>query len=158
MGQKAENVFLSLISNRGKIREASTSEQHNHVDFILRLPNNKEIKYEIKARKKLQRADKETTDEFIWIELVNVIGNVGWLFGSADKLAFEQENEFIVVDRERLADFVKKTCKPFEIVARATDALYKGYRRKGRQDHLTIILTSDIRAIADEIISKTILT
>ena len=154
MGQNAEKLFHQLLTQRGSVNKASLQEEYSHVDFILTAKDNKKLKYEVKARKRVSRADSQTTVDLVWIELLIVRGDAGWLFGKADKIAFEQEKEFIVVDRERLVEFVKNKCKPFDIVQSPADALHKGYRRFGRKDHLTIILTSDLRSIAEEIIFK----
>ena len=46
----------------------------------------------------------------IWVELKNVQGKHGWLFGEATSIAFDMPElaSFVVVDREELKDYCKE--------------------------------------------------
>lgn len=154
-GQSAEDQFEKLIAGRGSIRPASFFEQTNsHFDFLLTTQSGKTISYEVKARKKLKRADEKVNDSKIWVEIVGITGKPGWVYGKANYLVFEQENDFIIVDRKKLVDFIEKTCDLNDVVNDSYRALYKGYKRQNRLDLITLVYSRDIRNIASEILKK----
>jgi hypothetical protein len=154
-GNQAEEAFKEILLSRGfKVRDADGVEQRNHVDLIS-TENNKNVRYDVKARKKVSRSDEVYQDELVWVELLNVRGDLGWVYGSSDYLVFEREKDFIVVSREKLADFIQKTCNFRKEAQHSSDALYCKYQRKGRKDLITLIKNSDIESIAKEVIMKT---
>ena len=87
----------------------------------------------------------------IWVEFHNVAGKRGWLYGEADKIAFEREKDFVIVDRIALTKFCEKAVAPI-FVASAGEALYKIYRRKSRKDVISKVLMSDIINDVDNIL------
>ena len=143
-GDNAEALFVSLASERGwSVQNATRKEQFLHIDYFLSQKGYKNYSFDVKARKKVKRADTETNDELIWIEWRNVAGNDGWLNGAANYIAFERENDFIIVERFQLKNLCEKIVKR-DFVNNASDALYKIYQRKGRQDEISLIKLSDI--------------
>ena len=152
-GNTAEVAFKKLLSKEGQVLDADITEQRNHVDLIL-IKNGKKIRYEVKARKRVSRGDSGVQDELVWIELINVAGNVGWVNGGSDFVGFERENDFAVVSRAKLLTLVTKLCNPYKRVKSPEEALYKGYQRYGRQDLLTLIKMSDLESIIDRTILK----
>ena len=107
---------------------------------------------DVKSRKKTSRKDKNFNDDWIWLELKNVQGKDGWLLGASTHIAFERENEFVLVPRNELFTWVKKAiaernggkitikCK----AKNARDAKYKYYTRWNRQDLLTQVHYDDM--------------
>ena len=81
--------------------------------------------------------------EYTWVELQNVRGNTGWLFGNADYIAFEQLNHFLIVKKSDLIGFCEKNIKD-QFVDRASQAIYKKYQRKNRQDIISLISLKDL--------------
>lgn len=153
-GQKAEISFKDILIKEGfEVRDAPIEEQRNHVDLIVK-DNNRNVRYEIKARKKINRADDSFQDELVWIEIQNVRGDMGWLFGASDFIVFERNKDFVVVDREKLADFVTRTCNLRKNAQYADEALYARYQRRGRKDCLTLIRNEDIEALAKKVYLK----
>jgi len=143
-GDNAETLFIALASERGwSVQKASRKEQFLHIDYFLSQEGYKNYSFDVKARKRVKRADAETNDELIWIEWRNVAGNDGWLNGAANYIAFERENDFIIVERFQLKNLCEKIVKR-DFVNNASDALYKIYQRKGRQDEISLIKFSDI--------------
>jgi len=153
MGQAAESSFSGLLATRGSVREASTPEQMQHVDFIL-TTNGQEIKYEVKARKKVMRGHAQATDETVWIEFLNVRGDLGWLYGKAHYIAFERADDFVIVNREKLIEMAEAKCQLQQKVSSAGQALYRGYTRYGRNDLVSMVYMTDIESIAHEIWQK----
>jgi Holliday junction resolvase len=153
-GINAEKTFKDILLSEGfSVREATLKEQMTHVDFIVTF-NNQVTRYEVKSRKKINRNDNKFQDELIWIEIQNVRGDLGWLYGSADYIVFEREKDFVVVDREKLADFIALKCNLRKTARSASEALYIKYQRWGRNDCLTLIQNSDIESLAKKIYLK----
>lgn len=147
VGQRAEDIFKALAEERGYTVEVSSREQQfNHIDFILR-KDGKEWKIDIKGAKKLSRANEKPCFEHVWIEKKNCRGKDGWILGGATEIAFEIENEFVIVGRKDFLKLVEKLCDFEKTVAQSKKALYCGYRRFGRQDLLSLIKTTDLYTI-----------
>ena len=132
-GLGAEQVFEQIaLSKNLEVKAAKRRDNmHKHIDKYITQDNEGKAhtwSVDIKARKKTSRNDSQAQDDWIWIEFQNVRGNAGWLYGEADNIAFETQDDFIIVDRK---SFLAK---------------YKTYRRAGRQDLLTMVELSQITA------------
>ena len=143
MGENAETLFSKAAKKNGyDVLKANKKLEFDKVDFVL-TKGEKKIKVEVKARKRISRKDKVAQDELLWVEISNVSakeGNNGWLYGGADVIAFEQEDKFVIVNRESLVSYVEKNCDLTNFVKNSKDALYKSYRRRDRPaEHLTIV-------------------
>jgi hypothetical protein len=137
MGQKAEDLFVDLCKeNNLSFRYASKYENMNsHFDFIV---NKFPLTYtkktiEVKAMKCPKRGD-PVDPTLIYVELQNVNGGKGWIFGEADIIAFEQPDEkFLCVNRDELCRTALEIAKdaPF-----GTQSGIKGtlWSRKDRND------------------------
>lgn len=153
-GEKSENGYKNILISRGFIvRDATLAEQLKHIDLFVNY-NGVEVGFEIKARKKINRSDSSFQDSLVWIEIKNVNGDDGWLFGQANYIVFEREKDFIVIDREKLVSFVMSTCDFTKTVCSAKEALYCNYQRKGRRDSITLIKNIDIESLAKKIVKK----
>lgn len=148
LGEKAEGLFILIAVKHGWKISASTREQNieEHWDYLIE-KDDQEFKVEVKAEKRIQRKDDDSQAHFTWVELRNVRGKVGWLFGKADLIAFEKEKTFFFVKRLDLLALVNQKVNLVAKVKSAKDALYKIYTREGRKDKLTLLPTSDIDPI-----------
>lgn len=109
-------------------------------------------KIDVKALKKVNRKDDNKNENIHWIEIKGITGELGWLYGEADFFAFETIDYWIVVEKNRLQNFIKNTTiKEFVEVP----TLYKLYNRKDRKDVLTLIKTIDLCYLSKKIIKKT---
>lgn len=156
MGFSAEEKFKELAEKKGySTRVAERQENFNHVDFILQ-KDKKEWKVDVKGAKRLRRADETLNYDLVWLEFRTGHNTAGWL--TADKgcctLAFELENEFILVSRKDLLKLAEKLCDLTKRVDSPKKALYCGYKRFGRQDLLSIIKTEDLKQIQHSIWPK----
>lgn len=144
LGTKAENSFVEYASTKGwKVSAATKYEDtREHIDYIL-TKDDVVLKVDVKSEKRVSRKDNETQTDFIWIEFCNGAGEVGWLFGKATHIAFQEGEEYLVVPREKLQERVDSLVTGSKAY-RASDALYKLYTRFGRQDLLTMLKRSDI--------------
>jgi hypothetical protein len=144
-GHDAESLFTSIAEKQGwKAVQADRKQQLSHIDVFLSKEGYPIYSIDIKARKKIKRSDSETSDDLIWVEFLNVAGNAGWLIGAAEFIAFERENDFIMVNRSALWKLCLKLVDQDSRVDASKNALYKIYQRKGRKDEISIIKFSDI--------------
>ena len=145
-GRKSEICFKGLAERRGYtvIETSAASNMREHIDFILSRDDSPDkIAVDVKARKKTSRRSDNYDDENVWIEFNNVRGKPGWLYGKADKIAFERAFDFVLVDRESLKDYCEATVSP-ALVASPFDAVYKSFQRNGRKDVISRVPMKDI--------------
>lgn len=145
LGASAEASFYQAAKSVGwHIEDAPKQDQFKHIDYYVETTNGSKISFEVKSRKKIKRSDNNLNDEYLWIEFKNVQGNRGWLYGKADCIAFERENDFLIVNRKSLARLCEKLCDLTKINTDVSLPLYTGYQRKGRNDLVSLIKISDI--------------
>jgi hypothetical protein len=146
VGQTAEQRFAQLLEGS---RRATTQEdilEHWDVKSVAG------TKYDVKAMKKWKRSDPEPTDRMHYVELRNVHGELGWLYGEADYIVFETRRYWIVVKRRTLMPFIEGLTENNE--RSEEPAVYKLYQRTGRQDEMTVVPTVDLLAISEATIKK----
>lgn len=133
-----------MAENRNyKIKKATKQEDcKDHFDYRFS-KDGKELKIEVKAMKRVSRSQDSGQDEWIWVEFKNVQGNLGWLYGKADYVAFELKDSFIFVDRNDLAKLSERICDLSDFVKSPFDAQRKAYRRKNRPDELVSMIHID---------------
>ena len=148
IGEHAEGVFILLAVKQGWKISASSNDENieDHWDYLIE-KDDVRFKVEVKSAKRINRTDNESQSDYTWVELRNVRGKIGWLFGKADLIAFEKESSFIFVKRLDLLAVVNKKVNLVAKVNNTKDALYKIYTRAGRKDKLTLLHTSDIEEI-----------
>jgi hypothetical protein len=142
-----EDKFAAVIKQLGEVSPSTTEQDINeHWDVKL------DIKFDVKAVKKVNRSDGETDETIHWVELINVRGNKGWLYGEADYFAFELDDYWVIVNKQLLQTFIAKKCAKKE--KSDTPALYKIYNRRDRLDAITLVKTIDLMYLAEQIIEK----
>ena len=155
-GFSAEVIFKQLAEEKGySVKIASREMQYSHVDFVLN-KDNKEWRVDVKGAKKKKRTDDLVDYSVIWLEFRNGNGGFGWLVreNGCSHIAFELENEFILVGRKELKELADKLCNLEKKVDAAKKAMYCGYKRFGRQDLLSLIKTEDLKQIPHSIWPK----
>jgi hypothetical protein len=143
-GEKAEKRFAALLPN--PVEATTTQNILEHWDIA-----NGDIKYDVKAMKKFRRSDDHPTDRIHYIELKNVNGKKGWLYGQADYIAFETRSYWVIVSRQKLQEMIEGIKMEFSLEPQ----VYKLYTRKTRSDVMTIVPTIDLISIADRMVKKT---
>jgi hypothetical protein len=89
------------------------------------------------------------------VEIKGVNNSKGWLYGGkADYISFETIDYWLVVNREKLKQFISEKCKDKIKALNTKDALYKLYTRDGRNDVITRVKTIDLIYIADKMLKK----
>ena len=155
MGNAAQERFDEVITSMNGTSTPSTTQEdiHSHIDRYVKLDDN-EFSVDVKSAKATRRDGSIVIDE-VWVELINVQGNNGWLFGKEDFLAFElKKYNFLLVPRLLLAKLCKEKIDTNCIVSRPEDALYKLYSREGRKDMISRIKLDDVINIKHIILRK----
>lgn len=145
LGRNAESRFASLAQKKGwTVVEASRTENiEDHYDYEI-TKDGRHFRVEVKSEKRISRNKGEVQDDLIWIEFRTVRDTKGWLFGSADLIAFATRDGFKIVERKALVKVINKHVKIHVKADKPEDALYKVYTRKGRPDEITLIKARDL--------------
>jgi len=145
--QAVERKFAGALDMFNKVSFASRDEDiFDHWDVKI------DIKIDVKAMKKINREDSEPNENFHYVEIKNVHGDKGWLYGEADYFAFEMKDYYVMVSKIKLQAMIADKCKDKIKCARPT--LYELYSREGRNDMMTLVKTVDLIFISDKMISK----
>lgn len=148
-GFAAEKTFTEIARSKGLIIQEATKEENmlEHIDYYLK-GKDKTVSVDVKSRKRTSRKNKSFNDEWIWIEIKNVQGRNGWLYGKADFIAFETENEFLLCPRKSIINIVNSFVRfDLSMVDRAYQAKYRIYQRHKRRDQITQINIKEILKI-----------
>lgn len=132
-GLAAEEAFRKLLGATA-IRSGKYSDRLDHWDLS--------VKFDIK---KIRSSDEFGESTYHWVELMNVNGNKGWLYGEADYFAFETSRHWVIVDANVLRDYILIEVTNTEIVSQKVP--YRVYRRVGRFDKVVMIPTLDLCAL-----------
>ena len=150
-GQELERKFYEILKLRDKnARQATPQEQYKHIDFFTYFGT-----IDVKSKKRIGRADVDEQETIVWLEYKNVQGRDGWLVSPfVDILAFERDDDFILVKRKELQQMADELCNLDDMVDKSSDALYKGYTRKGRKDLITQVKMKDVMKLKHKVWSK----
>lgn len=162
MGLLAEEAFRQTALWRGWSVRGATRVQNlqEHWDFLISR-HDEVYRVEVKGRKRQQRRG-QVQDEWLWLELQGNAANRrgaypgarGWLYGGrADLVAFEQEGQFLLVERELLMDLAEKWIR-YIFVEEAAQARYRIYSRRGKDDILAMVEARALRGLEWDIWGK----
>jgi hypothetical protein len=145
--QAVERKFAGALNMFNKVSFASRDEDiFDHWDVKI------DIKIDVKAMKKINREDSEPNENIHYVEIKNVHGDKGWLYGEADYFAFEMKDYYVMVSKIKLQAMIADKCK--EKIKCARPTLYQLYSREGRNDMMTLVKTVDLIFISDKMIAK----
>ena len=101
LGQGAESRFASLAQKQGwmVVKASKTGNIEHHYDYEIS-KDGRQYRVDVKSKKRVARKTGDVQDDLIWIEFRTVRDTKGWLFGSADLIAFENQNSFKIVERK----------------------------------------------------------
>lgn len=85
--------------------------------------------------------------EETWIEFRTTGGKPGWLYGEANFLAFEKEDKFTLVERDKLREWLEENVEK-DYVTLAHQALMKVYKTLDGS-MLTLMKTYHLTALAE---------
>lgn len=139
---KTEKKFAKICLDKGfKLKHSNKEEDINeHWDWKVN-----DSLVDVKGARKKTRSDKLPNYNITWLEITNVRGNIGWLKGKADFIAFEQKDYFLIVKREDLFNWLKSKITNKQIVTNPEKAMYRLYRRRGKKDLVSMVQIKDIK-------------
>lgn len=157
-GKKKEGEFAQTLCNTFggyAVPSDPKTDMNDHIDIIWYYQEGKKpVTIDVKSIKRDGRHDSKLNPDIQWIELKNVNGKEGWLYGKADYIAFEGENDWLMIQRKTLAKVIEDVIVDKTITRDRSKSWYRYYQRKGRKDILTKVNTSLIRRNANKIIIK----
>ena len=131
IGDTAESIFKSLMESKGCSVSESSKEQNkfDNIDYFVTI-DNKTFSFDVKTKH----------SDSIWMEIKNIAGYEGSLYGKQTHFAFYYHNLNILatVKRTDLIQYVEdNTIKQFYKASKGIQVPYHYcYRRKGRKDVL----------------------
>ena len=154
-GNKAEDKFKRYLQDIKQLKVVKSTEKENiysHIDYWFWGTNDVKSSVDVKTS---DRVTRHLNDNMAWIEIQNVNGKKGWVYGDAEFIAFELVCYWLLVPRKKIVDFIEKYVSD-EFVEDKKDALYKKYTRKryGRDDIITIVKIQDLMFMATRIWKK----
>ena len=154
-GQIDEKFIMEATSSTfgGRCWKATTrQDMYDHIDFFWETPKGYVIGIDAKGLKKRRQKDKEYDDSIHWVEIVNVQGFHGWLYGKAEYIAFRTKKDILYVKTEKLRKWIDEKVSGKYLVYRNPSECYVPYQRYQRQDVIVKVPTEDLRSICDFII------
>lgn len=144
-GKETELEFGSLFKNF----DFSSKEEDINEHWDLKIS----FKYDVKSVKKISRNDLYPNELYHFIEIKNVNGDNGWLYGDADYFVFETFKYFIIVSKEKLQKFISENIiKTY--VTTPDKSLYCLYSRENKKDVITMVTSIDLCVISESIKHK----
>lgn len=150
-GLEDEKLVMEVTKRKfgGDVRKATRNEDvREHIDFWWISKDGNEYGFDVKGVRKNKRSDKVSDDKINWIELVNVQGKPGWVYGNAKYIAFLTNESVLYVPRKKLALYVEEKIKGKALSTVNPSSCYIPYQRYGRLDMIVKVPTSDLREIA----------
>jgi hypothetical protein len=135
MDESIERYQHSCLSATLSIKKATKKQDIGHVDFV--------VEGETVDLKGLKNSTREGK---ILLEFLNVTGKTGWCNENGTPLwiAFDFGAFFLHVKNIDLYNLAKEKCNLRDTVGRVDSCLYKGYRRKGRKDLMSMVTLKDV--------------
>ena len=134
----------------GKCWDSTEEEdKYDHIDFWWESPKKGIIGIDVKGLKKSKRHDKEYDDTINWLELRNVYGKPGWVYGKSEYVAFRTKKDILFVKTVKLRDFAEKMTEGKEVVHYNPRDFYVPYQRSHRSDLIIKVPTIDLMELMD---------
>jgi hypothetical protein len=136
MGDLSESRFKEMCRLNGWqcIKSSKQDDMYKHIDFYVTTDNG-EMSVDVKHSSDV---------ECIWVELKNVRGAIGWLYGEATHICFDVPliNKLVMVERLDLQRYIHENCQ--KVFVPKAEAYLKLYTRQGRSDIITSISIIDL--------------
>jgi hypothetical protein len=140
-GAAAEDIFVEVARRAmGKVTAHralpySDANRIHHVDVVLEAEDGQWLNVDVKNWKRASRADAAHADDLMWVELRNILGKPGWLYGRAAVLAVRVgPRAFQWLDRRAVVEYVRAVVPDLDAVAPTHDdaAIGQVYARRSR--------------------------
>lgn len=156
-GQEVERRFvIQLVDTYGGTWKPADKETDikKHIDVLWITPDKKVVSFDVKGLRKNNRTDNTYDDTITWLEIRNVHGQPGWLYGEEDYIAFETNTEWIIVEPTRLIQLLNTHVVNGDLSHTMPDKPYIYYQRAGRRDVIVKVRMKDVREVANKVIDK----
>ena len=140
--------FDDLAAQRGYSPKRAKRREFNNVTHLLKAKGKGgkpiEIRFDVKKMK-----NKKQSQEWLWVEFKNSLGEDGWIHGDAHFVAFERKYDFIVVNRKELVAMLNNNTVRYDLpfVKLAKRAKYRIYKRDGKKEEITQINIKDLKKL-----------
>ena len=156
-GKVVEAKFANdLISEDGGeiIPSTEYDDTQRHIDLFWKYSEEKRpVGFDVKGARKRSRYDTTVNYNSTWLELQNVNGQPGSMYGDADYIVFEGENTWFITNRTNLLNKLLSEISDNTIYTDNPKCYFKKYQRAkwGRKD---IIVEVPITFIEDCTVKK----
>ena len=160
-----EPTFVDLAEKRNYIvSKASEDHVKQGIDFYVKgvyKATGKEVNMLFAVKRKKSKKKSKYLDKWTWIEYKNSSSKDGWIYGPAHFIAFERSEDYIVVSRKALLEFLNsKSCRvrwDMKFVATPKEAKYRIYQNPSSGCQITQVLSKDILKITGATIWKKVI-
>jgi hypothetical protein len=148
LGTDAEKLFSTTCNSLSKpFRFATPFEnKKRHFDYIVK-DNSKYLKIEVKSMKARHRGE-DPDPSIVYVEIYNIDGGPGWVYGDADYIAFQLPDKFLCVSRVELVWKVNSMVSKLPFVTKS-GIEYTLYGRSNRKDMVVVLPIHEIMSIRD---------
>ena len=139
----------------GKVSESTEKEdKFYHIDIKWESPKGKKGTFDVKGMKKPKRNYNYVQDKTTWVEIKNIHGNEGWLYGKQDYISFEMFDKWVIVRRNNFCKKCEESITDKNIYHECPSECFKLYQRDGRKDVIMMVPMSFVLKNACKIINK----
>ena len=138
MGSNAEQHFWDLCRSRNMLIRPSSMDENRklHFDFVIFLQKHF-VRVEVKSMKSRKRGQ-SPDPSLIYLEIQNIDGGKGWVFGQYDWIAFEQPGGFLLFHQDDIIAFVDYFYPKLPFVTES-GIDFTLYGRKQRKDIMMLV-------------------
>lgn len=150
-GMKDEEIVMKLTEETFKCKTEKSTRTEDiklHVDFWVLTEEGKKYGIDVKGVRKHNRNDAYPDDSIHWIEVKNVKGNPGWIYGESVYIAFMTNKSVLFVPTKKLIPFIESKIKGKALTYFNPRQCYQPYQRKGRSDVVIKVPTNDLRLLS----------
>ena len=136
----------------GRVTPATNEEDiYSHVDFWWDNADGNRVGVDVKGMKKRSRYDSSPDNDITWLELQNVNGKPGWLYGSAKYIAFRRTGITVFVDRNVLVDYAERLIAGKQVVTVRPQVCGVPYTRSrwNRNDITVMVPLDEVQKLAE---------
>tara|TARA_B100000242_G_C42853528_1_gene396268 strand:+ start:46 stop:552 length:507 start_codon:yes stop_codon:yes gene_type:complete len=141
--------FDLAASSKGYSPKKNRGSKYQNVSHILKAKGKSGkpiyLRFDVKKSK-----NKKQNEDWLWIEFKNAQGESGWVHGDAHFVAFQRHEDFIIVNRKELVEWLGSSSKirydlPFVNLAKR--AKYRIYQRNSKHEQITQIHINDLKQL-----------
>ena len=152
-----EYIMKAIETTLGGVCEKANRNEDakRHIDFWWNSPKKGKIGIDAKGRKKDSRSDKKFNDDIQWIEMYNVNGENGWVYGDSEYIAFRTSKNIVFVPTIKVKEYGEKIVEGKDIlygIKNKPKEFYKPYCRDGNKEVIFKCPITDLMEMSSFII------